>query len=183
MATGSADVELFGSLRLVRGGKHGYAGVRGGQGKQRDKFQAYTTVDSRKVTVCGLYESAHAAAVALAQWKQERELGFADVEPSEKEPRKRRSSKSTEQPMTVAAGARSCHLVRELPREPLQLLSGPFRLPDYASQPKQPAPVPIASLRQRLCRYDLRCLLPPTVCLWLSRGPRASSICRYWDNR
>ena len=96
MATGAADVELFGSLRLVRGGKHGYAGVRGGQGKQRDKFQAYTTVNSRKVTVRGLYESAHAAAVALAQWKQERELGSAD-EQSEREPRKKRSSKGTEQ--------------------------------------------------------------------------------------
>ena len=66
MATGSPDVELFGSLRLVRGGKHGYAGVRGGQGKQRDKFQAYFTVESRKLTVPGLHETAHAAAVALA---------------------------------------------------------------------------------------------------------------------
>ena len=144
MATGSADVELFGSLRLMRGGKHGYAGVRGGQGKQRDKFQAYATVDSRKVTVRGLYESPHAAAVALAQWKQERELGFA-AEPSEKEPRKRRSTKNNEQPRAVAAGQHSSQSFSEPPREPLKLLSGPFHLPDYATTPQPPRPVPVAT--------------------------------------
>ena len=46
----AADTELFGTLRLVRGGKHGYAGVRGGQGKKRDKFQAYCTIDRKKMT-------------------------------------------------------------------------------------------------------------------------------------
>ena len=49
------DQELFGTLRLLRGGKHGYVGVRGGQGKQRDRFQAYASVDSQKVTVPGLF--------------------------------------------------------------------------------------------------------------------------------
>jgi hypothetical protein len=144
MATGSADVELFGSLRLVRGGKHGFAGVRGGQGKQRDKFQAYATVDSKKVTVPGLYESAHAAAVALAQWKQKRELGLEE-EPVQKEARKRRCLKAAEQPSTLAVGQRSSWSYCEPPREPLQLVTGPFRLPDYAMTPEQPTPVPVAT--------------------------------------
>ena len=97
-AAGSEDVELFGTLRLVRGGKHGYVGVRGGQGKKQNKFQAYTSVDSKKVTVAGLYDSAHAAAIALAQWKLQRELNL-DEEPAYKKPRKRRV------PLQVLAGA------------------------------------------------------------------------------
>ena len=43
--------EWFGTLRLIRGGKHGYRGVRGGQGKQRNRFQAYSTIDHRKTAV------------------------------------------------------------------------------------------------------------------------------------
>ena len=145
---------MFGSLRLVRGGKHGFAGVRGGQGKQRDKFQAYATVDSRKVTVRGLYESAHAAAVALALWKQEQELGCAK-EPSEKERRKRRAVKHAEKPAAVAAGQRSSQSFSEPPREPLQLLSGPFCLPDYATTPQPPRPVPVTT-----AIVPLRALVP-----------------------
>ena len=75
-AATSPDNEVFGTLRLPRGGKHGYRGVRGGQGKARDRYQAYATVDKKKVTVPGLFGSAHEAAVALAQWKQHRELGL-----------------------------------------------------------------------------------------------------------
>ena len=51
------DHELFGTLRLLRGGKHGYIGVRGGQGKKRDRFQAYASVNSQKVTVSGLFSA------------------------------------------------------------------------------------------------------------------------------
>ena len=89
-AAGPQDHELFGALQLPRGGLHGYKGVRGQQGRQRNKFQAYAIVDNQKVTVPGLYASAHEAAVALAQWRQQRELGL-DEEPSAKRPRKKRS--------------------------------------------------------------------------------------------
>ena len=94
---GSSDSELFGTLRLLRGGKHGYLGVRGGQGKHRNRFQAYESVGSKKRTVPGLFESAHEAAVALAHWKQQQQLGLAD-EPAAKRPRKRRSPKAAEHP-------------------------------------------------------------------------------------
>ena len=77
--------ELFGTLRLPRGGKHGYRGVRGGQGKRRDRFQAYTMADSKKLTVPGLFGSAHEAAVALAQWKMQRELDLVE-ERAERKP-------------------------------------------------------------------------------------------------
>jgi len=63
-AVASPDVEYFGTLRLLCGGKHGYAGVRGRQGKERDRYQAYITTDGKKKTVSGLFESPHAAAVA-----------------------------------------------------------------------------------------------------------------------
>ena len=85
--TGSPDEETFGTLRLPRGGKHGYLGVRGSQGKRRDRFQAYATIDAKKVTVPGLFASAHDAAVALAMWKQDCELGLSE-EPSAKRQRR-----------------------------------------------------------------------------------------------
>ena len=107
------DHELFGTLRLLRGGKHGYVGVRGGQGKKRDRFQAYASVNSQKVTVPGLFCTAHAAAVALAQWKQQRELGLAE-EPQPKKCRKSRAVKATEQPWAACCS--------QTPRMPLQLL-------------------------------------------------------------
>ena len=99
MEDASVDDERFGALRLPRGGKHGYRGVRGGQGKKRDRFQAYTTVASTKVTVPGLFQSAHEAAVALALWKQQHELGI-DEEVAPKKARKKRSSALAERPST-----------------------------------------------------------------------------------
>lgn len=115
------DAELFGTLRLPRGGKHGYKGVRGRQGRERDQFQAYATVDNWKLTVPGLYGSAHEAAVALAQWRQQRELDLGE-EPSAKRPRKKRSSKAEQLP--AFDGAACCS---ELPpRWPLQPVCGLF---------------------------------------------------------
>ncbi len=45
--------EFFGTLQRRLGGKRGCRGVRGGQGKKRDKYQAYVTIDGKKVTVPG----------------------------------------------------------------------------------------------------------------------------------
>lgn len=117
MEDGSQDVELFGALRLPRGGKHGYRGVRGGQGRRRARFQAYATIDGLKVTVPGLFGSAHEAAVALAQWKQQRALGL-DEEPPAKKPRKKRSPAAAQQPSACDSTAR----YSQLPRMPLLLI-------------------------------------------------------------
>ena len=111
--------ESFGTLRLVHGGKHGYVGVRGRQGKKRNKYQAYVAVDGKKKTVSGLYKSAHAAAVALAQWKQNRELGLED-EPDEKQPRKKRGTKAAEQLATAAGTSASSWQLQRVPLEPLK---------------------------------------------------------------
>ena len=138
----AAGVELFGSLRLVRGGKHGYAGVRGCQGKKRDRFQAYITIDGEKIAVAGLFASAHEAAVARAQHLLQRELGFED-EPAEKKPRKRRRSKAAED---SAAGAGSTSS-SGWGRLPLQPLSGSPQAP-AASVPTawaQPLPPSMAA--------------------------------------
>ena len=35
------ELEVFGQLKLYLGGKHGYQGVRGGQGPNKDGFQGY----------------------------------------------------------------------------------------------------------------------------------------------
>ena len=108
----SVDDEHFGSLRLPRGGKHGYVGVRGGQGKKRDCYQAYISVAGKKETVPGLFKTPHNAAVALAQWKQQCQLGLQE-EPASKKPRKSRSLKA-ETPLA--------HCRNEMARVPLQLI-------------------------------------------------------------
>ena len=117
----AADTELFGTLRLVRGGKHGHAGVRGGQGKKRDKFQAYCTIDRKKITVPGLHMTPHTAAVALAQWKLNYDLGFEDEEPHEKKPRKKRGLKAAEQTATAAATSELLNCQR-VPLQPVGLI-------------------------------------------------------------
>jgi hypothetical protein len=114
---GSTDAELFGTLRLPRGGKHGYLGVRGGQGKHQNRFQAYESLDSKKRTVPGLFDSAHDAAVALAQWKQQRELGLAD-EPAAKRPRKRRTHNAAAHP----SGELVVASLSQLSSPPMQLI-------------------------------------------------------------
>jgi len=124
----SPDVELFGTLRLVCGGKHGYAGVRGRQGKERDRYQAYMTVDGKKKTVSGLFKSPHAAAVALAQFKQQLDLGFE--EPTESKLRKRRRSNAAEEPPTATDSTSSGSSAQRL-RVPLQPLALTSPLPPF----------------------------------------------------
>ena len=126
----ATDDELFGTLRLPRGGKQGYRGVRGGQGKARDRFQAYTTVDSRRVTVPGLFKSAHEAAVALAQWKQQRELGLCEDE-REKKPRAKRGSLLVAKPHLRANGTER---LPHAPNERLALQQLPICSPAQLTQ-------------------------------------------------
>lgn len=81
--------ESFGTLNLPLGGKHGYKGVRGGQGSKKDGFQGYTP---RKTHFTKVYKTAHDAAVYLALLKRGREsIGSEDED--EKKPRKPRCDK------------------------------------------------------------------------------------------
>ena len=143
-AVPSRNVELFGTLRLVCGGKHGYLGVRGGQGKKRDRFQAYMTVDGKKKTVSGLFESPHAAAVALAQFKQELDLGLE--EPTETKPRKRRCLNAAKEPPTAANSTSSSSRawVPRVPLQPLALTSPKPPFPALAPALPMAAAVPLS---------------------------------------
>ena len=81
--------ESFGTLDLPLGGKHGYKGVRGGQGTNKDGYQGYTP---RKRTVTRICATAHEAAVELALKKRDHELYGEEVQ-EEKKPRKTRCDK------------------------------------------------------------------------------------------
>ena len=87
----SPRVETFGSLSLPCGGKHGYVGVRGGQGSSKDKYQGYTPRKRHFTKVCN---TAHDAAVARAQLLQDIELGLVGAAEhlKEKSVRKRKSA-------------------------------------------------------------------------------------------
>ena len=66
-AHAAAPFEDVEGLRLKRGGKHGYHGVRGGQGRAKNKYQGVTP---RKTHRTALYDSPRAAAIAFAQMQQ-----------------------------------------------------------------------------------------------------------------
>ena len=78
-------VERFGNLKLPLGGKYEYIGVRGKQGRARDKFQGYTPKKTHFTSLC---DTSQEAAVALATLKQELAMGYDPVE--ERKPRKKR---------------------------------------------------------------------------------------------
>ena len=98
MSTGAAArgplVERFGNLELPLGGKYEYAGVRGKQGKSRDRFQGYTPKKQHFTRLC---DTAHEAAVALATLKVDLAAGFDGVT-QERKPRKKRSRRCIEVP-------------------------------------------------------------------------------------
>ena len=61
--------------RLPLGGLNGYAGVRGKQGKKKNKFQGVTP---RKKHRTGYHDTAKEAAIALAQLREDLELGMLE---------------------------------------------------------------------------------------------------------
>ena len=71
-AHAAAPFEDVDGLRLRRGGKHGYQGVRGGQGRAKNKYQGITP---RKTHRTALFDTPRAAAVAFAQMTQRIALG------------------------------------------------------------------------------------------------------------
>ena len=64
-----------GALQLPLCGKHDFKGVRGGQGRKMDKFQGTTPKKKHRTK---LFDSAHQAAVALAELEQNLVLGLND---------------------------------------------------------------------------------------------------------
>jgi len=84
--------EMFGTVNLPLGGKHGYKGVRGGQGPNKDGFQGYTP---RKTHFTKIYKTAHEAAVNRALLKRdlEQSLALGIEDEKKKRPRKPRSDK------------------------------------------------------------------------------------------
>ena len=69
-------------LRVPLGGVNGYCGVRGKQGRKKNKYQGLTP---RKKHRTGPYETAKEAAVALAHLRHDLELGVV-VQRSAKKP-------------------------------------------------------------------------------------------------
>ena len=81
MPPSSPRFEEVGGQRLPLGGVNGYQHVRGKQGKKRNKFQG---VSPGKKTRTRHYDTALEAAIAFAQLKEDRELGFTAKGGSEK---------------------------------------------------------------------------------------------------
>ena len=82
-----ALTESFGIHNLPLGGRHRYKGVRGSQGRKKNKFQGYTP---KKTHFTKLVETAVEAAVDLAIMKNELEQNSDDDATFEKKLRKRR---------------------------------------------------------------------------------------------
>jgi len=67
--------EEAGGQRLPLGGLNGYAGVRGKQGKKKDKYQGTTPKKQHRT---GHFGTAQEAAIALAQLREDLELGMLE---------------------------------------------------------------------------------------------------------
>ena len=74
LRVGDENVSM-GALQLPLGGKHGFKGVRGGQGRKKDKFQG-TTPKKRHRT--GHFDTPHEAAAALAELRKKLAAGDGD---------------------------------------------------------------------------------------------------------
>ena len=102
-------VEEAGGQRLPLGGINGYLGVRGKQGRKKDKFQGVTPKKQHRTA---LFDTAQEAAIAFAQLKEDLELGM---------PLPQRPKKSTSSPATIEVSKKSevgtylGHLVRLVP--------------------------------------------------------------------
>ena len=73
MPKGEPRFEVAGGQRLPLGGLNGYAGVRGKQGRKKNKFQGTTPKKKHRT---GLFDSPLEASIALAQLREDLELGM-----------------------------------------------------------------------------------------------------------
>ena len=108
MPRAQARFEEVDGLRVPLGGVNGYLGVRGKQGRKKDKFQGVTP---RKTHRTGPHETPKEAAVALARLRHDLDLGVV-VERSAKRPQPPCGSAA---PKKVEVGTYLGHLLR-LPR-------------------------------------------------------------------
>ena len=83
-------VEVAGGQRLPLGGLNGYVGVRGKQGRKKNKFQGITPKKQHRT---GLYDHAQEAAIALAQLREDLDLGMVTEH----------GAKVVKSPVTIAA--------------------------------------------------------------------------------
>ena len=93
-------------LRVPLGGKNGYKGVRGKQGRKKNKYQGVTP---RKKHRTGPYETPKEAAVALAHLRHDLELGVLPQR-STKTPQPPARSAA---PQKVEVGVYLGHLLRQ----------------------------------------------------------------------
>ena len=82
--------EEAGGQRLPLGGLNGYVGGRGKQGRKKNKFQGITPKKQHRT---GLYDHAQEAAIALAQLREDLELGMVTEH----------GAKVVKSPVTIAA--------------------------------------------------------------------------------
>ena len=68
--------EVAGGQRLPLGGVNGYMGVRGKQGKKKNKFQGITPKKKHRTEH---FDTAQEAAIALAQLREDLELGMLEL--------------------------------------------------------------------------------------------------------
>ena len=73
--------ELVGGQRLPLGGLNGYLGVRGKQGRAKDKFQGITPKKQHRTA---LFATPLEAAIAFAQLKEDLEVGMLEQRSSKK---------------------------------------------------------------------------------------------------
>ena len=73
--------EVAGGQQLPLGGINGYIGVRGKQGKKKDKFQGTTP---RKQHRTAHFDTPQEAAIALAQLREDLELGMLEERGAQK---------------------------------------------------------------------------------------------------
>ena len=90
MPSSQPRFEEVAGQRLPLGGVNGYLGVRGKQGRGKDKFQGVTP---RKQHRTGLFDSPLQAAIAFAQLKEDLDIGMLA----------QRSRKTRPSPATSAA--------------------------------------------------------------------------------
>ena len=93
--------EVAGGQRLPLGGLNGYAGVRGKQGRKKDKFQGTTP---RKKHRTGLFDSPLEAAIGLAQLREDLELGMLELVALERTPKKAKPAASKKAEVGVYLG-------------------------------------------------------------------------------
>ena len=75
-------LEMVGGRRLPLGGINGYCGVRGKQGRKKDKFQGVTPKKQHRTA---LFDTALEAAIAFAQLREDLELGMLEPRGEKKE--------------------------------------------------------------------------------------------------